>query len=137
MEAGTISIQKYKGYEDVVFNLVPRELYVRLSNFKGVEFYGTPFFLGYFIPAQEGVDMPGFWEAHWVTKASGIKSYRTAKKVLAEFFKHHYNSKLIGITDCKSKESIKMARLLGFRPTGQFLRLEDSIYVLSIKEGEN
>lgn len=128
-----INVQKYSGWEDIVVSLIPHEDYVKLAQFKGVEFWGNNRFMAIFIPEQ--TEKPLRWEAHWWTKASAIYAFRSAKKSLAEFFRIHYNSKLIGMTECGNREAIKMARLLGFKPTG-FTALNNIPYILSIKEGE-
>lgn len=138
MASGKTSFKKYRGWEDDVVKLIPHQTYVKLSHLKGVEFYGTPFFMSYFIPPQEvGCLVPrNVWEVHWEGVASGLDCFRTAKKILAEFFKSHYNIKLLGITPIENKKACKMARLLGFLPTGQFLLIEGIPHILSIKEGE-
>ena len=131
-------VSEYKGWQDNVVKLIPHETYVRLAKFKGVEFYGTPFFMSYFIPPQKGSPLEGenIWEAHWDGNGSALHCYRAAKKSLAEFYKRHYNTKLVGLIDSSNKKAAKMARLLGFWPTGQFIFYEGTCYVLSIKEGE-
>lgn len=129
-------IKEYKGWQDVPASLIPLEDYKRLSRAKGVEFYGTPFCLGIFVPGQKPTDPEDAWEAHWVGRGSGLQCFKVLKKVLAEFYKKHYNAKLVGITPCTDKKAVKMARLLGFWPTGQFLLHEGTCYILSIKEGE-
>lgn len=137
MKHGIDLFKKYKGWEDDVVRMIPHETYVKLSKLKGVEFYGTPFFMSYFIPRQDGSVLPEeFWEAHWEGKGPALHCYHSAKKSLEEFFKIHYNAKLVGITPCTDKKAVKMARLLGFWPTGQFLMLEGTCYILSIKKKE-
>lgn len=125
-------VERFKGWEDRVVGLVPHEAYVKLSKFSGVEFLGNSRFMAAFLPEQ-GVEKPGFWEAHWWAKPPAILAYRSAKKCLAEFFKTHYNTRIIGLTDAKNLEALKMAKLLGFRPL-RFVRLESGLFLLSVKE---
>lgn len=127
-------IREYKGWEDSVVSFIPHETYVKISKFHGVVFLGNSRFLGVFIPDQIG-ENPGLWEPHWFAKCPGIIAYRSAKKALAEFFKINYNAYLIGVTDCNSKEALKMAKLLGF--VAKEIMLVDGIpHVISILEGD-
>lgn len=126
-------VQKYSGWEDIVVSLIPHEDYVKLAQFKGVEFWGNDKCLVVFIPPSTD---EGGWEAHWNAKhCSGTFAYKTLKKCLAEFFKNHYNETVFGLTPLEKKAGIKMARLLGFRPI-RIYNIEGKPQLLSYLQGE-
>lgn len=112
-----MSLIKYAGWEDAVVSLIPHEEYCKLSLFKGVIFFGAGKTLCAFVPEQNK-EFPENWEGHWWSKDSAFFAKKTVEKALAEFFKNHYNSKIIGLTDCRNLKAIKMAKLLGFEPRG-------------------
>lgn len=111
-------IREYKGWQDVPASLIPLETYKVLSGMRGVRFLGNPSFISVFIPQQEKLEAPDYWEAHWFSKCSGIKSFRFCKKSLAEFFKSHYNTRIVTLIDPRNITGLKMVRLLEFIPRG-------------------
>lgn len=108
--------------------LSPEDL-SQLQSFRWLA-YKAPDFLSLFVGSQDFSS----WESHWWGTGSARAALTVCRESIKMFFKDTGRDKVFGLTPCKNKKGLKMARLLGYKPLGFQENWKGEVCLLSVKE---